>query len=250
MAKYELIRPLILALDLDETFLEGDAQAKQDLQDLLDSNKEQIRLVYTSHGTAEELIGLAAKAELPVPDVFLSDSGTTALKGDGSGTIDQLQRNIVQLWPGKAAVTRLVDKVEGATLLEDDSPCRQAVQYDTEEALEALRQGADDIGCHLVLRRHNRVDVLPYGVDKGSSLGRWVVEENITPMHVLAFGESLGDVSLFGRGWKGVCFPHGPQEMVAEATRFHNVYVAKFDGPAGVIDGLRHHGWVAVASTV
>lgn len=249
MAKYELIRPLILALDLDETFLEADAQAKQDLQDLLDGFKDQVRLVYTSHDTAEELIGLAAKAELPVPDVFLSDSGTTALKGDGSGTIDQLQRNIVQLWPGKDAVARMVNAVEGATLLEDDSPCRQAVQYENDEAYEGLRQGADDIGCHLVLRRNNRVDVLPYGVDKGSSLGRWIVDENITPMHVLAFGESLGDVSLFGRGWKGVCFPHGPEEMVAEATRFHNVYVAKEDGPAGVIDGLRHHGWVTTSAT-
>ncbi len=240
----ELTRPLVLSLDLDETFLEGDPQARRDLLDLFDASSEQLHLVYTSHETAEELIDLAAKAELPVPDVFLSDSGTTALKGDGTGTIDPLQRNIIQLWPGKPAVTRMVEGIEGAELLEDDSPCRQAVHYETEEAYNALKEGADNIGCHLVLRRHNRVDVLPYGVDKGSSLGRWVVEENFSPMHVLAFGESLGDVSLFGRGWRGVCFPHSPEEMIREATRFHNVYVAKEDGPAGVLDGLRHFGGI------
>ena len=244
MAMLELTRPLVLSLDLDETFLEGDAQDKQKLLDLFDSSRAQLHLVYTSHDTAEELISLAAKAELPVPDVFLSDSGTTALKGDGTGTIDPLQRNIIQLWPGKPAVARMVEAVENAELLEDDSPCRQAVHYESDEAYAALKEGADNIGCHLVLRRHNRVDVLPYGVDKGSSLGRWVVEENFSPMHVLAYGESLGDVSLFGRGWRGVCFPHGPEEMIKEATRFHNVYVAQYDGPAGVIDGLRHFGWV------
>jgi hypothetical protein len=238
MATIELNRPLVLAIDLDETFLTTDASSKQELLDIFDASRQQLHLVYTSHDTAEALIGLAAKAELPVPDVFLSDSGTTALKGDGSGTIDTLQRNIIQLWPGKAAVGRIVESIEGTELLDDDSPCRQAVKYENEEAYEALVKGADQIGCHLVLRRHNRADVLPYGVDKGSSLGRWVVEENHNPMHVLAFGESLGDVSLFGRGWRGVCFPHGPQEMIEEATRFHNVYVAKADGPAGVLDDL------------
>jgi hydroxymethylpyrimidine pyrophosphatase-like HAD family hydrolase len=250
MATLELTRPLVLAIDLDETFLQADAASKQELLDLLDGSREQLHLVYTSHDTAEGLIGLAAKAELPVPDVFFSDSGTTALKGDGSGTIDTLQRNIIQLWPGKTAVSRIVDAIEGANLLDDDSPCRQAVHYENEEAYEALVKGADSIGCHLVLRRNNRVDVLPYGVDKGSSLGRWVVEENHNPMNVLAYGESLGDVSLFGRGWRGVCFPHGPEEMIKEATRFHNVYVAKADGPAGVLDGLRHFGWIPATAGV
>jgi hydroxymethylpyrimidine pyrophosphatase-like HAD family hydrolase len=247
MPKFELQRPLVLALDLDSSFLEGEESERSDLLDLLDHSREQLHLIYMSHGTAEELIGLAAQATLPVPDIFLADSGTTALKGDGSATVEPLQRNILQLWPGKEVVTRTIKDLEGVEMLEDDAPCRQAVKYENDEAYEALRAKVEGIGCHLQLRRNNRVDLLPYGVDKGSSLGRWIVQKNISPEHVLAYGESLGDVSLFGRGWKGVCFPHGPEEMVAEATRFHNVYVAKHDGPAGVLDGLRHFGWISMA---
>ena len=87
MAKFELQRPLVLALDLDSTFMEGEESDRSDLLDLLDHSREQLHLVYMSHGTAEELIGLAAQATLPVPDIFLADSGTTALKGDGSATV-------------------------------------------------------------------------------------------------------------------------------------------------------------------
>jgi hypothetical protein len=242
-----LNRPLVLALTLDETFAKGERKDLETLLDIMDSSQEDLRLVYMSHETAEVLIRLAAEAELPVPEMFLADTGTTALKGDGTGTIEPLQRNIIQLWPGKDAVTRTLTGVPGVTLKDDDAPCRQAIEFENEEALTATREKVDEIGCHVAMRGSSRVDVLPYGVDMGSSLGRWFVQENISPAHVLAFGESEGDLSLFGRGWRGAVFAHAPEELKREAGQYHNVRVTDSDGPAAVLDVLRYHGWLEMS---
>jgi hydroxymethylpyrimidine pyrophosphatase-like HAD family hydrolase len=242
-----LNRPLVLALTLDETFANADSKDRDALLDVMDSSPDKLRLIYMSHESAQTLIQLAARAELPVPEMFLADTGTTALKGDGAATIEPLQRNIVQLWPGKETVTRLLNPVPGLKLLEDDAPCRQAIEFENDEAQEAARQKIDGIGCHMSLRGGNRADVLPFGVDLGSSLGRWFVQENISPAHALAFGETLGDLSLFGRGWKGAVFAHAPDELKREAGQYHNVQIAKADGPAGVLSVLRFFGWLELS---
>jgi hypothetical protein len=244
-----LVRPLVLAVDLDETFASSASEERDELFALLEAHADEVTLIYMSHSSAEQLIGIAANAELPVPAVFMADSGTTVLKGDGTGTIEPLQRNIIQLWPGKEAVVKLVESVDGVTALEDSAPCRQGVKVEGEEALEALRARVDELGCHLDRRGEGEWNILPYGVDKGTTLGRFVVEKNLAPNAVLAIAESVGDDCLFGRGWRGAVFSHADQGLKEFGDRFHNVTVLKNDGPAGVLEALRSHGWLELAKT-
>jgi hypothetical protein len=124
MATYSLVRPLVLALDLDSTFVENFPEERQQFIELVTSSKHAARLVYMSHDSAENLIRLAADAGLTVPDMILADSGTTALKGDGTGTVEPLQRSILQLWPGKDAVVRAMKGIEAIWPLEDLALCR------------------------------------------------------------------------------------------------------------------------------
>jgi hypothetical protein len=242
-----LVRPLVLAVDLDESFAAGDGSNRETLFSILEAHAEDVRLIYMSHDSAEKLIGIAAAAELPVPAVFMADSGTTVLKGDGTGTIEPIQRNIIQLWPGKEAVLRTIKDIPGVTPIEDEAACRQGVKVEGEEALEALRVKADSIGCHLDRRGEGEWNILPYGVDKGTTLGRYVVEENLAPNAVLAIAEHTGDDCLFGRGWRGGVFGHADQALKEFGHRFHNVTVLQKSGAAGVLDALRAQGWLELA---
>ena len=242
-----LVRPLVLAIDLDETFAASDASARDALFSLLEAHADDARLIYMSHSSAEHLIGIAADAELPVPAVFMADSGTTVLKGDGTGTIEPTQRNIIQLWPGKEAVQKNIDAVDGVSALADEAQCRQGVKIEGDEALETLRVKADEIGCHVDHRGEGEWNILPYGVDKGTTLGRYVVEENLAPNAVLAIAESVGDDCLFGRGWRGGVFGHADQELKDFGDRFHNVTVLESSGAAGVLEALRTQGWLELA---
>ena len=57
-----LVRPLVLAVDLDETFAAGDGSNRETLFSVLEAHADEVRLIYMSHGTAEQLIGIAADA--------------------------------------------------------------------------------------------------------------------------------------------------------------------------------------------
>jgi len=242
-----LVRPLVLAVDLDATFAAGDGSNREILFSVLEAHADDVRLIYMSHGSAENLIGIAADAELPVPAVFMADSGTTVLKGDGTGTIEPIQRNIIQLWPGKESVLKHIDEIDGVTAIEDEAQCRQGVKIEGEEALEALRAKADQLGCHVDRRGDGEWNILPYGVDKGTTLGRYVVEENLAPNAVLAIAEHTGDDCLFGRGWRGGVFAHADEELREFGDRFHNVALLEHSGAAGVLDALRAQGWLELA---
>ncbi len=237
-------RPLILSTILDESFTESDKNDLSTLLDIFDSSQENLRLVYMSHDNSENLIQLAAKAELPVPEMFLADTGTTALKGDGTGTIEPLQRSIIQLWPGKDAVHKALSELPGVKTLEDDAPCRQSIKIDNEEAVEALKLKIDEIGCQIERIGDHDAAILPYGVDMGSSLGRWFVQENISPSQAISFGVSAADVSLFGRGWRGGIYAGAPESLLKEAGEYHNVHVSKSTGATAVLETLRHFGWL------
>ena len=241
-----LTRPLVLALDLDETFAASDTDARNKLFSVFEAHADDVKLVYMSHQSAEKLITLAAEAELPVPEVFMADSGTTVLKGDGTGTIEPLQRNIIQLWPGKESVQRHLEGVEGISLLEDQAPCRQAIKVESAESLETLQEKMNEIGCHFEQRGEGEYHVLPYGVDKGTTLGRYLVEKNVDPESVVAFGEAVGDDCLFGRGWRGAVFGHAAESVREMGERFHNVVVLDTDGAPAVLEALYEHGWLEI----
>lgn len=242
-----LTKPLVLALDLDQTFIAAsDEKSRTTLFSLLEAHADDIKLVYMSHASAEKLITLAAEAELPVPEVFMADSGTTVLKGDGTGTIEPLQRSIIQLWPGKDAVQRTLKDIGNIELIEDEAPCRQGIRVKSAETLEVLGQRMGEIGCHFEARGEGEFNVLPYGVDKGTTLGRFLVEKNIDPENVISFGEAIGDDCLFGRGWRGAVFGHAAPQVREMGARFHNVVVLDIDGAPGVLEALYQHGWLEV----
>jgi len=244
-----LARPLALSIDLDEHFATASDEERDELLAIFESTEEPVKLVYTSHGPAEDLIALAAKSHLPVPYMFLADSGTTALKGDGDGTIEPLQRNIIQLWPGKEAMTKALSELSGVKSLDDEAPCRQMVEIDSEEALEAARTRVESMGCSIEIRVGNQYDILPYGVNKGTSLGRWAVQENVQPNHFVTMTSAAGDFCICGRGWRAAVFQGAPDSLKNECGRFHNVRLLSADGPKGVVEALQHAGWLEQAQS-
>jgi hypothetical protein len=111
----------------------------------------------------------------------------------------------------------------------------------------ALKVKADELGCHIDRRGDGEWNILPFGVDKGTTLGRYVVEENLAPNAVIAIAEHTGDDCLFGRGWRGAVFAHADGNLKEFGDRFHNVTVLEKSGAAGVLDALRAQGWLELA---
>jgi hydroxymethylpyrimidine pyrophosphatase-like HAD family hydrolase len=121
------------------------------------------------------------------------------------------------------------------------------IELDSPEAFDAARVKVEGLGCTLEMRQGKLHDVLPFGVNKGTSLGRWLVQENVSPANFLAIGQAAGDLSLFGRGWRGAVLAHGTADLKAGAARFHNVRILKHSGARGVLDALQSFGWLEMS---
>jgi glucosylglycerol-phosphate synthase len=82
---------LVLATDLDGTFLEGEHQDKKYLYDKIASLREQVLLIYTTGRSIETVKNFCLSGYLPHPHFVLGDHGTHIVEGVNFSPVDQLQ---------------------------------------------------------------------------------------------------------------------------------------------------------------
>ena len=91
------------------------------------------------------------------------------------------------------------------------------------------------------------LDVLPRGVDKGSTLRRVLEWLGVREEACVVAGDSLNDLSLFETGIRGVVVGNCEPALRRSVADLEGVYLAEGEGVAGVLEGLRHHGLVRAA---
>src|SRR6185312_14698176 len=110
---------LMLATDLDGTFLAGSPAHRQQLYRLVDRHPE-IRLTFVTGRGLEAVMPLLSDPSLPRPDYVICDVGGTVVDGHTLQPIQPLQTRIDRRWPGERAVA---DAMAGfAGLVRQDVP--------------------------------------------------------------------------------------------------------------------------------
>src|SRR5690606_26909793 len=86
------------------------------------------------------------------------------------------------------------------------------------------------------------LDILPKGVNKGSTLRALVRHLGMNEDKVLVAGDTLNDLSMYQHGFKGVCV--GCSEIgLTDATRgLDHVLHAEREGCGGILDAIEHFG--------
>ena len=96
-------QPLLLATDLDGTFLAGDADARKRLYHLVDAHPD-VKLAWVTGRGREAILPLLADPGLPTPDYVICDVGATVLRTADMQPIQPLQSRIEARWPGEHVV--------------------------------------------------------------------------------------------------------------------------------------------------
>ncbi|MBW3534283.1 MAG: HAD family hydrolase [Gemmatimonadetes bacterium] len=86
------------------------------------------------------------------------------------------------------------------------------------------------------------LDVLPRGVDKGSTLRRVLAWLGAEEDDCVVAGDSLNDLALFQTGMRGIVVGNCEPALRERVAGMERVYQARGEGVAGVLEGLRHHG--------
>ena len=95
----------------------------------------------------------------------------------------------------------------------------------------------------MLFRSDRYLDVLPAGINKGSTLLALLQALGLDPSLVVTAGDSLNDLAMFETGLASVMVANADAELRQCLPRLGRTYAARSAGCAGIVEGLRHFGY-------
>ena len=228
---------MLLATDLDGTFLGGKSLHKQQLYRLIRDSQE-TRLVFVTGRGLESVIPLLNDPIIPNPDYIICDVGATVVNGHTLEPIEAIQSSIEMSWPGRLKMIDLLSDIEGLLYQEVPQQRRCSFFASDESLIEEVRQRVESLDCEVVYSADRFLDVLPKGVNKGSSLTKLIEYLGMDPASVLVAGDTLNDLSMYECGYKGVVVGEAEAKLTMATKDLPDVYQAKRAGAGGIIESL------------
>jgi glucosylglycerol-phosphate synthase len=194
------ITPMMLATDLDGTFLAGDPDNRQRLYQLINAHPG-ITLVFVTGRGLEVVVPLLSDPAIPRPDYIICDVGATLVDGETLQPVYPVQSEIEQRWPGEQVVAQRMAGFPGLERQEVPQQRRCSWFCEPGAVTERVHKAADELGCDLLFSAGMYLDCLPKGVNKGSTLRRLVEHLGESMDRVLVAGDTLNDLSMYEQGW-------------------------------------------------
>lgn len=237
---------MLLATDLDGTFLAGNPDHRLKLYQLISAHPE-IDLVFVTGRGLESVLPLLSDPTIPQPDYIICDVGCTVVHGDSQQAIHPIQGEIDELWPGQQTVEDAISSFAG--LQRQEVPQERRVSYfcDGEFVSDQLRSAAESLSCEILFSAGKYLDILPKGVNKGSTLTRLVEHLGVDPETVLVAGDTLNDLSMYQQVFKGVCVGASESGLLEATEHQARVYHAEAPGCGGILEAFEHFGYLGHA---
>ncbi|MCM0612373.1 glucosylglycerol-phosphate synthase [Marinobacter sediminum] len=234
---------MLLATDLDGTFLAGDPENRLKLYRLISAHPE-IDLVFVTGRGLESVLPLLSDPTIPQPDYIICDVGCTVVHGASQQAIQPLQGEIDELWPGEQMVEDALSSIEG--LQRQEVPQERRVSYFCHSDLvgEDMMARAEALSCDVLFSAGKYLDILPQGVNKGHTLSRLVEHLGIDPEAVLVAGDTLNDLSMYQHGFKGVCVGESETGLLDATEQKARVFHAGATGCGGILEAVEHFGYL------
>lgn len=234
---------MLLATDLDGTFLAGDTHHRQQLYHYLAQSKS-TQLVFVTGRGLESVMPLLADPTIPQPDYIICDVGATVVHGETLESVQPLQSDIDQIWPGEDAIVNALASYPEITRQNVPHKRRCSFFCESHAVTEEITLIAEKMECDLLYSADRYLDFLPRGVNKGSSLSKLMDHLGVSEDEVLVAGDTLNDLAMYGRGFRGVCVGESEPALLAATREMDKVLHADAPGCGGILQALKHYGFV------
>ncbi len=238
---------LVLVTDLDGTLLGGPNDERQAFYSWLAAQRERVLHVFCTGrdlGAIAQVLGEDEPLGLAAPHLVIGDVGCTVACGTSLLPVPLVVDLIEQRWQALEPRLRvLLDGQPGLELQPMSSNRRLAFYVDPDQFNHDLIPIIEAEGATVVLSDNRYFDVLPGGVNKGTtllSLLEWLEVDQAT---VVTAGDTLNDLAMFETGLKGVMVGNAEPALVEQLPRLAGVYYAHGHGCQGIAEGLRHFGF-------
>ncbi len=233
---------MILATDLDGTFLAGDSGHRQQLYRLVEQHPE-IRVVWITGRGLEAVMPLLSDPALPRPDYLVCDVGATVVDSRTLQPLQPLQSEIDARWPGEVLVAEAMRAFPG--LVRQDVPQERRCSYFCEPSTLAplrskIEAAAHGLGCAVLYSADRYLDILPPRTDKGRTLAALARQLKLPRDRILVAGDTLNDLSMFEAGFLGVCVGESEPALLNATREQERVLHAQATGCGGILEAIDH----------
>lgn len=242
----DLIHPisakhLVLATDLDGTFLGGSTADRARLYGWIEANRATVGLIFVT-GRDPAFIEQMCHDGLPWPEFVIGDVGTTIAQViDGKVRPNAvLETEIAAAWNGaETRVRAALANVPGLREQQTAFRYRLSYHYDPTVFDPTHSRVIHDMGLDVLMSDNQYFDVLPKGISKGPSL-RLLTQHLAIPEHrVLAAGDTMNDYSMLALGLPAVAVGGAEPDLLLRVGDLEHVHKSDAVGAAGITDAIR-----------
>ncbi|WP_243403334.1 glucosylglycerol-phosphate synthase [Sphingobacterium haloxyli] len=230
---------MLLATDLDGTFLGGSMESRLRLYRLIKQSPD-IQLVFVTGRGLESVIPLLNDPLLPKPNYIIADVGATVVNGLTLEAVEPIQGDIDNKWPSPYEIRSSVLEKADVAYQEVPQQRRCSFYYDTETDLSPVYEIAQRFDCDVITSVDRYLDILPRGVNKGSTLKALIKHLHIDEINVLVAGDTLNDRSLYDTLYNGVVVGEAEVALLEHTADYKSVYQATKPGAGGIIEAMEH----------
>lgn len=235
-------KTLVLATDLDGTFLGGSEAARTRLYRWIEENRASVGLIFVTGRDPGFVRNLTRGGDVPKPDYVVGDVGTTiaSVGSDHMLTpIEALEAEIADAWgEANGRVQAALQRYPGLRLQSTGFRYRVSYDMDPDRFDPAVMDVVADMGLDALVSDNRFFDVLPKDVSKGPSLLRLLTHLGVANDRCLVAGDTLNDLSMLSLGLPAVAVGNSEPALI-EALKGHNhVHFASGDGAAGIAEAI------------
>ncbi len=237
-------KELVLATDLDGTFLGGTEQERRTFYKWIEANRHRVGLIFVTGRDPGFITHLTRKQGVPKPDYLVGDVGTTIAEVGPDhlvAPIAELEADIADAWSDaslkvQAALSRKV----GLRL--QSNVFRYRVSYDMDPASfdETALDAIAELGLDALISDNRFLDVLPKDVSKGPSLLRLLAHLGVDNRRTLVAGDTLNDLSMLTLGLPAVAVGGSEDALLAKLEGQDHVHRAQGVGVSGIAEAILH----------
>jgi len=261
----------LLASDLDGTLipLERDANRLREVEELVAALESTpgLGLAYVTGRHLSLAAEGIAEVGLPLPDWFVCDVGTSVYRRSGDEFMaDAAYRTQMRAAYGGLSgsdVRAAIGDLDGIELQEDEKQAEFKVSYYTEGRhepfVETVRARLDAAGARAnvvasfdPVSERGLLDVLPAGVAKDFAVRYLHDHAGVGEDHLVYAGDSGNDRAAMLCGYRVIVVGNADAALKDDLVResaargiTERIYFAKHAYARGVLEGLRHFGFVS-----
>lgn len=232
---------LVIATDLDGTFLGGAPGCQRSLYSWIQSHRERIVLIFVTGRGLGSVTELIEDPAVPTPDYVIGDVGASIAVAPALDGIAELEARMREGWPGDDVVRARFADIPGLEPQPVPMAGRVSFYRRSAEAEDAARALAAELDLEVLVSAGGvYLDILPRGANKGAALLALLDHLGESPERCLVCGDTLNDLSLYSTGIAGVVVGEAEDALVAATRGMDLVFHAPRAGCGGIADALAH----------